>query len=649
MNKLDHMGLSPAVLRSIGNIRASMNDKQVAFLLGAGFDKALNRKSPNWSKVILDIGGIKSNNGNQVYLDAITDQWPTELALLYKYHHVSKDTFYKKLNKAVNIKNNKTEEAGFMKIFSSCNLFITFNYSNLLYDILQKNCKRTNRKLRVFDREYLKTLEGEWFPKKDDVYLIHLHGRCSDRSFPILDAWGYNIVSNEDLHYTRFLKDVFTSRDVISIGVSWRDVPLRNIAAKAQLERGYAAKSHIIIDHVEDDKYKINLTSLIKRLNTDRRNAMRLAYGVDSISCTKAQRQKLLSCVASGFPQMQKLRDNFNAIADYFDSVGDFESPQQINFLASYALTAKQVDNGAEEETDRAKNVKNVADGARMLSCDIINKLSEDLITPVTAARIERHLRHHLYLYLNSNKSLRNCLWSSINKKTNTCRGFDERLRFDHAIGEFELKQEVDPKFEPGKFSGVFSERFKHACKIWDTKTSLSCKEALAHKLLSSGWEMMAAKVLGDSLQQQVLKLSKKNSVCAVDRHKTMDLADRTATIARMSGAKRRWIKADIIAAMWDADPVEARQKLLSLHHSGNIDRALEPGTFDGLLVGILVVETNIALNKNKGESVNKDVCSQLLLEIGESFDSISKAQFNYWLKLSPKLSRHELSNMDRK
>lgn len=624
-----NFGLSPTSLRSIGNVRASISDDRIAFLLGAGFDKAIIEDSPDWSEVVSTLGLSKSGSKK------IASQWPTELALLYKYQHPSKDAFYDNLKEKIN--SNKMPSGGAIKVFrdsfSKCNLFITLNYSNtanhILCEILKKN--GNGKRLYIYDREYLKTLEGDWFPKKNDVYLIHLHGRCSDRSSPILDAWGYNVVSNDDMYYRRFLEDVFASRNVISFGVSWRDVPLRNSAAKVRLGRGYAARSHVMLDFRDDKKSKIasmkaQKMSDLRKSKTDWRNAMRLAYGVEPIHYTDSEQKGLLSLLTDKLDTPVSATD-FEPIANYLDKVGDYESPQQINFLESLSTAGGGAD-----------PVTKVADGVRILSEAIICALDKNCIDLVTAARIERHLRHHLYLYLPEDKCLRKGLWLAINNRvTYEERGFDERLCFDHAIGKFELLIDKEKK-QPTGFSPMFAKRFELASNIWKTDIPPKCYDEMAKQLLLAGWEMMAAKVLGDDLQQQVRYLAKEKA-CKIDsgvRRKIMDLADRVANLARMSGATRRWIKADIIAAMWDTDPYAARQKLLSLHHSGNIDAALEPGTYAGLLIALLVVEVNVIKDKKPARKIEEAHLLESLSEIGEEKKSIKKEQLKYWLAFSP-------------
>ena len=225
---------------------------------------------------------------------------------------------------------------------------------------------------------------------------------------------------------------MFTDRSVISLGISWSDQPLRSAAAFVQRTRPYLSKKHFALYFVRSDEEEV-FGSIAHRHDSKGvarlwSNVMRSAYGVDILFVDEKTQSQVLQKFESdkhaqhcsnapAYKQKlyeaendhQRLSQVWQQIADFLDSCGDYESPLQHRFLRAFS--------GVDAPTSVA-----VADATHELAEKLLgfltsllslkNKKRFGTIEWCIAARIERHLRHHLYLYRPRDESnIRQTLW----------------------------------------------------------------------------------------------------------------------------------------------------------------------------------------------------------------------------------------------
>lgn len=615
VRKFDLYKAPSSARRSIAGARRAISEGKAAFLVGAGFDRAI-AGGASWDELVV---GLFDDNSAPSDLGAFVKQWPTEMALWARYRAANSKAFAEKISDRIHCDPPKLSgtplTTTLASLLSKSNLVVTFNFS----EIVDRLLRRAGHKVISIDREDLPSFVIPRPEDRDVIYLVHVHGRCSPRSEPILDAWGYNILANGDRFYTGFLEQLFTQRDVISLGVSWTDPPLRNAAALVYRTKGYLGRAHIAMRYEDDKKieaeFRTQPTSSIRRWC----NAMRAAYGVDQIVVSSETNLAFLRHLNTALSGPDLREDRLAQIADFFDAMGDFESHDQANFLTTSAGVV-------------APTVHYIA---QMLG-DALAKAPGP--SWVTAARIERHLRHHLYVYAPHNKqAARKALFRSLRNaaaifSTKEWDKIDEGVRFDFAIGAVEVQRNRDHGGrDPRIRSKDRKARLDIAPEIWlgDAKGEA---DRLIGRLLDLGWESMAAKVLCDRLQPLTEKAnSKKRSSNSKQRSliEILDVAARAAALAKSSRSTRRQLKADVVAAMWNPDPQEGRLTILNAFQRSETGIQLEPALYSGLTAGLAVAHQRFRsrAGRRAGDPFEE------LEDSGVDVKRIDVAHLDYWLK----------------
>ena len=151
------------------------------------------------------------------------------------------------------------------------------------------------------------------------------------------------------------------------------------------------------------------------------------------------------------------------------------------------------------------------------LTAAVLRALQEDPTASwEIAARIERHLRHHLYLYApNGGRNQRSALWGALATAASKFskshwKALDERLRFDVLVGAIEIGPNGNSIKHKLLLNDFWSARLRLASEVWPTTAGLA--DELALKLLDIGWESLAAKVLGDELLELIRQANHKGA-----------------------------------------------------------------------------------------------------------------------------------------
>lgn len=646
----------PAARRTLGGLRLAIAEGRAAFFLGAGVDTqlaidALAKPKPlMWTDLLLALGafppasrcGLKDDRHEEV-CRALANDWPQEVAAVARYR-LGDQKFQKTIRSKLDHRFKPRSTADFTKalgaLLASTNLIVTPNYSGHVRRALEAHlaAARPGTRVVILDRE---DLPGFPFPEPrrhpECIYVVHLHGRCSGHSTPVLDAWGYNVVQNDDDHYVDFLEELFTSRSVVTIGLSWIDIPVRNAAAFVQRTKPYMRPNHLAYYFVGDAK----MTGTERHPAGPHRAwaaAMRACYGADFVHVCACDQPSIVSALSQeGLfkplpPQAVKSFDDsyFKTVAEFLDQNGDYESPVQQEWLQ----TATSASRSLPSATVNAKN-------SRRLAKKLISWVQGDPARWEVCARIERHLRHHLWLGGSDARTVRDLrvgLWKAL-ADVSTRPACDERLLFDFLVGVHELKARK-PVWAPARLADpLLQARLELGGRLWTAHKANRPEREIdiavadlgkaANEALDLGWESMAAKVLLDAAS---LRAKATNMGKGMAAPYTVDLAQRAEAIARSVGCFRRAVKADVLAAMWGSNAREGRTRLLGRTRAVDTGSGLEPALLDGLAAALAVC--HLSATRPLPKRALKEEIESVVNEAGIDWnvDNVK----NYWLNHAP-------------
>lgn len=653
--------LRPISCRNLGLLRTASSRGEVAFFLGAGVDRLLwgDTKAPddardpaNWVRMLreLHLRARSHTSAAEPELDELISRWPTEIAFLARAH-LGDSKFLGCINESImqgeifRFNFDGTLSAALCAALVRTNLIVTTNYSTHIYDAIRRYLDFTfsdngpRPRLVALNREDLKgflfpepvvpTMEPSESWDNRTIYLIHIHGRCSPGSFPILDAWGYNIAQEDDPEYRGFLNDLFTHRHVVTVGVSWTDVPLRTSAAYVRRSRPYLQRAHLDLRYTESQselKASHNPRSSIRGWV----NAMRSVYGVDVVHSTPEDQKEILHLLNAPSPWPD--RHSLTEVADFLDYAGDYESTLQTDWLASLG-------NQVQEQTLS----RQVEQGVSLVFEEVKAAIDRRAVAWEVLARIERHLRHHVWMYTfdtSLRAERRRSLWEALyrwiqNESTSWWNSIPPRIQFEFMVGAAEIHPKI--VVDTGRWSiadRLLNERASLGSGIWLENTSpdnvlIENHEKLALQLLDVGWESMAAKVFSDRAFWMA-ELSKTNSLFSAGDVQNEGL--RTSTVASAAGCTRRKVKGDVLAAIWSFDPREARAKMLGEFLSGSAQ--VEPGVRTAIAAGLIGCHLRLRAASSK-HGILKEV-ADALGEIGMESKDLTKRDLRYWAKVSP-------------
>lgn len=635
--------LSPTVKRALSAVGHKLKEGRVAFFLGAGVDIALSNgwldagKMPNWLDLVTNLykeaaDGDGKYAASDMELKNTIELWPSEVASIVRCWK-GDQAFFKSLSDQLEVNKKKRPHLVYSDklcgMLCNSNLIVTTNYSKLIVDVLRDYIKRhkLGKDIIIYNREDLPSF---YMPRPSEIpnkiYILYLHGRCYEPSYPILDAWGYSLVENDDRYYFKFLQSLFNQRSIVFIGFSWKDILIRRAAAMAQTNQQYILNSHLSLDKRDSIPEKC---SLARRLS----NAMRAAYGITMIQAREEDQTKLIEtiCSQAEIPKSNSLKK----IAEYFDYCGDFESPMHYKYLMS--ISKKHNDSPKERISQGIIAIVN------LLKRELAKDINHDKW--LLCARVERHLRHHLWLYCQENKAEgnRGNVWKDLFNKSRIVKWAEipDRIKFDFIVGGYETgvitnKLEAwlskKPAIKPS--DPVFQDRLDCVYRIYveynNKDTPTGKYDELISSLLRCGWESMAAKVMCDKVSALA---EKAKSTATITPAEILQNAQRAEAIARTIGCIRRRVKADILAAMWDPNPVAARERLLRRLMINNHGWLIEPGLVYAIGIGLLACQIQI---KPDGESMDTEEVNEFLSSYGLAKEIGNIMGDRYWTCYMP-------------
>ncbi|MEW5912337.1 MAG: SIR2 family protein [Thermodesulfobacteriota bacterium] len=620
---------SPSVTRALSLFRCHLQNGKGAFLLGAGSDSQLFGSIYNWATLVKELfhdyfkgtgPGKKEFYNNRAPELLSFLNWTLGDQTLSK--HILKKVNYRDKTPSSKINEPKSDyKSIFFSLLKMTNLIVTTNYSTMFDDDFRAYLSKQDPpiKLNIIDREDLPSFS---FPRDEiqpqNINLIHLHGRCSPASKPIVDCWQYNELLYDEKSYFNFLIKLFSERCVITVGVSWYDPPIINIASFVRRSFSYIPVSHINLPF----SGKGGVPNSLQRYLS---GAMRALYGVTNIPLThkrqgvfwKSQREFLSENYELQIPD--KFTDkSIGTFARLLDSFGDYEVAHQHNFLFRYL------------KLDKVEDINAIQEQLVSFAKALTSSTGSSKIEWQSLAKIEKHLRHYLYLYRGreANHEVRNALWLKLYEQMP--RGaewekIDERLKFDFLSGAFETHAglgESDLRSIPKLVSDpLFSRRLELASQVWDEiaedkKEQVVGRYKLAEELLRAGWESICAKVLSDIL----LFMAKQNTKRGGNKYnysKMLELGMQVEGISRSVDCISRRVKVDTIMAIWNDNPREARLKLLSILNNVSTIAGIYPINKQSLGLGLMVSYIKTLMSQSDNPDVSLSDVINLFNEAG--------------------------------
>lgn len=643
--------------RTLQSVRSHLLGGRVAFYLGAGVDQQLAEdanqpeKAPSWEELLSAMKPFPKADPSE--LSRYAKDWPTETALAARLR-LGKQEFKDRIAASTDVGFSPDPTKPFTKNFAALllksNLIVTTNYTSHIIASLRAYVKRNgltkSKEFIVVTREDLASFpfpQAEVDPSR--IYVVHIHGRCVERSDLVFDAWGYNIAVNDDRHYHRFLYNLFSHRSVISIGVSWSDIPLRNQAALVFRTQGYQRPCHVSFDHYETRR-QCKRAHTANGASREWSNAIHATYGVRMIPVTTPDLRSIIQYVSDskGIIDLPR-RDDVAGIAKFLDSCGDYESPVQQQWLLNLSHSKTRSAAAQLEAT--------VTDQYRRL----FRTVSEDRTTWESVARIERHLRHFHYLYAHRLVKARQDLWNLLASKLTKgiWRQLDDRLQFNFLVGQYELKIARPVSLDRFHIDNkLYRERVKISSALWrsppapkpaESYKRIDSYKTTALRLLDLGWESMASKVFLDAAT--VFATMARDSYHPTIGRSIVQLASQGGDVARSAGYFRREAKSEALIAIFLPDPQESRIRILSKIRAAESASprsdgtagvkygVVEPALIASLTAGLLASHIRSLDMNSDSEAMLikklKDSVRYLLLEAGLDCDEVPLSLLPYW------------------
>ena len=672
---------SPRGRRAIGDLSAIINPPDVphehshfpvALILGAGVDTNLSGEiaRPPWTRLIsklamsCGIDGIRNNA-----LKQLASSWPLEAAEALRcfagpvaYGNAIREFVSTK----VELNKNNLYESLRNLIKNRVRLVINFNYTPDVLNILRDIDKKT----RVIDRYHL----GAWnhyqllFPPSDTIHIIHLHGFIDPgiADFPsvVLDRKSYDEITLSSTYYNKLLRRLFQDFTVITVGLSWTDFFLRNAAAEIRYEFPIAMRTHY---------------ALLKHDNPAK--DMWLERGLISSYSVRSLYYKEYTEVGDVIKSIEELRPpnkelalsrkkaDIIELADRLDQLGDYESGMQSDWMAS-----------------------NWSDVKEMIEERIVNITSDELSLEfwLAFARIERHLRHFLWFYLDPDPKVRSetrrSIWEKIANRYSEINDddreffllsnikrldqlkyfkpenrvkFDIRGFFEYAIGAYEVFYGLDnhqmssisldwrnmlESFQKKAPRSIIGRRIQLARIIWQKLPPQKDLEKLRNDASICGWESLEAKIVLDQLQAEFLQRRPKSNKLPREwgnkqRQKIITLSEDAYSVARNAGCLRREVGSVILGSFVDSLP-KAERNLIAIYERfvENGGRSKDIAMIWWIFIGLLAVYYDKRMKKRINNIFIKEAidwielrCSKIVLPESRVIDALKQNSFKHW------------------
>ncbi|WP_432876403.1 SIR2 family protein [Kribbella sp. CA-245084] len=393
--------VTPHGRRSLSEVAtAAETDSQAArlvLLVGAGVDQSLNHR-PGWTDLLGDVAKAGDVHVNRTELNEVSNQWPMESAEALRIT-LGPTGYTDGIRKAVPFIPGDTAAATPLAkaitrlVSGGVSLIVSLNYTDDLIDVLRANLP-SEFGVRVIERTELSAWPlGQLFqPPKNQVNVLRLHGAIPFDGVVgepvVLSRSTYDAALSADSPYRAILSRLFEDYVVLSVGVSWNDVALRDAAATVRRKLPIARPMHY---------------ATLQQVGTTRdwweQRALTASYGVRPLYYKEheevAQILDSIADMAAGL-RTPAADSPLEEIASWLDDVGDYESRQQSSWFAQ----------------GDTPNWQAMVDAIRR-ACD------GDSMDPgvwLACARIESHLRHFLWFWLpiSDRSATRKTLWTGI-------------------------------------------------------------------------------------------------------------------------------------------------------------------------------------------------------------------------------------------
>lgn len=632
---------------------------RLALLVGAGVDQSLAGR-PGWADLLGRLGNELAIAGPcHESLAKSARDWPMEVAEALRLT-LGPERFGSALREA--LPPCAVHEVGLSPLAESIStlvmhgiaIVVSLNYTDDLVVALRAKLKQAIA-VRVIDSIEMSAwpLGRLLDPEPGEIHVLKLHG-----SLPIADSAvapgivlgrsSYDAALVADSPYRGVLSRLFEDFAVLSMGVSWTDVPLRDAAARARRQLPIARTMHFAArqhsgDGVRDWWEERALTASY---------GLRPLYYVDH-----GETADLLGSIvelvdsASGPSPDAPLTD----IADWLDRVGDYESRQQSTWFAVHWRAVSET-------------IKSVCEPARLTH-----------ETWLAAARIERHLRHFVWFWLapQERAAFRSDLWRRIAEgwnalapdeaallwqderisgaldwDTEATPGASARALLDFALGAYEIHGRDAVGHEPAmdwiaRLDGVrrcapdsvAGRRIAAGSRVWTIDASAD----LVGAARDACWEAMEAKLMLDIAENKLLSQAA-SSPYETPRDwpgRVRDVlwlqSDHVRELSRVAGCNRRESGAVVLASFLapaeraEGDLIASYRRLRDL--SGG---QMEPTSAWSVVIGLIAVYADQTRSVPDHELISP-LCAWLVdkcgvIPISEALSSVVERNYaRYW------------------
>lgn len=597
------------------------NRYPMALVVGAGVDIALGRKD-NWPNLLFKLATMSGIDDDRAKsLKALAYDLPTESAEALR-NLIGPELYWENISKWVangKIEKNTSMAKGINDLIKTgMRLIISLNYTPEIISAIKE--ANPNSTIRVIDRTNLPAwnYQSLLYPSHDSIHIIFIHGKVESnkKSGPsaVLDRSEYDSAIFSSIHYSDLWRRLFQDFSVITVGVSWTDIPIRNAAAEVQFAYPISARQHYALfgqkKEILQDMWK-------ERGMISAYSVHPIFYNIEGKSdhkqagliLTELSRKKNDPSFSNPIECDQIIQ-----MANFLDAFGDYESSGQSVWMSNNWEIAKNAILFFDEQ-----------------------QLSQSAW--LALARIERHIRHFLWFYLASEEKvkLRKELWLKVaelwkkltnsekEKLWNTDRiinySVDSKSRrryisqsdrgvLEFGLGSFEIKfcepaeplppsvlywRDMFTQLEVNSTS-IWGMRSKIAKGLWVNPTNdrnelyeLRKKASLCH------WEGIESKIVLDVFQNEFFKNVKKNK-------KPRDWKDSTKkyllpiysdafSVSKNAGCLRREIGA-LVQGSFFLPIKEAERNLLAVHERffENDGRSKEFSTVWWIYIGLVAV-----------------------------------------------------------
>lgn len=628
---------SPRARRSLSQASNALtaNDNgqsRLALLVGAGVDQSLSSR-PSWTELLERLGRGFDGGPKDEGLATCAADWPTEAAEALRLTMGPK-SFASALRDALPARPDHIAAASPLAsaitglVQRSLSVIVSLNYTDDLVLALQANLPDSITVRTIDNVEMSAWPVGRIFaPPTGVVHVLRLHGslQITDSSVVpeiVLGRTSYDVMLAGDSPYKAILNRLFEDFAVLSIGVSWGDVPLRDAAAQARRRFPVARLTH----------YAARQHSGDGRRDWWEERALASSYGLQPLyylghdeNASIVEAILRLTDSAAGPAAGSDLAQ----VADWLDSVGDYESPQQSFWFAVHWVEV----------------VKRIEDACQL-----------SVLTPahwLAMAGIERHLRHFIWNWLSQDErvEVRQDVWTTIAEAYARIADGDgdhtwrnerlveayegnlvtsgerhaARILFEFAIGAYEIfGQEAVNNVVAGSWvarlehlrgsssGSVVSMRANIASRMWTPEVSAD----LLILTRKASWEGMEAKLVLDLAEKRFRAQIEDNPLEAprdlsarVRDMLWMEL-DHAREISRVSGFSRREISATVLASFL-APTVRAEADLIAsyrrLREFGG--EQMESGSAWSVVFGLIAVFVDQARDFSDQELI-EPICS---------------------------------------